>query len=417
MDKKKIVVTGIGAVTPCGLNTVEYWNNLVAGKSGIDTIKSFDVSSYPTKIAGELKGFDAGNYVDRKIVRRLDPFIHYAFAAAREALDMGKVTKESVTAYGPERCGMIIGSGIGGMTTFYQQSVDLATGGYRKISPFFIPAMITNMAGGMIAIDYNFQGPNFSVSTACATGSHALYLAVNLLRKGDADIILAGGSEAAVSPLGLSGFISEKALSTRNDEPQRASRPFDVDRDGFVMGEGAGLILLETEESALKRGVPILAEIAGSGISCDAYHMTAPKEDGSGAGQAIYNALNDAGITPQDIDYVNTHGTSTPLGDVGETKAMKKIFGDHAYKLKINSTKSMTGHLLGASGGIEAIACIKTVQTDTIHPTINLDNPDPQCDLDYVPHKSIKHTVNYAISNSFGFGGHNACVVVKKYKA
>jgi len=417
METKKVVVTGTGAVTPLGLNTEEYWDALVAGKSGIEVIQSFDVTLYPTTIAGELKGFDVTNYVDRKIARRLDPFIHYAFAAAQEALDMGGVSKESTTEYGPEKCGMIIGSGIGGMTTFYQQSLDLKEGGYRKISPFFIPAMITNMAGGVIAIDYNFQGPNFSVSTACATGSHALHIALKLIRNGEADMVLAGGSEAAVCPLGLSGFIAEKALSTRNDEPQRASRPFDVDRDGFVMGEGCGLLLLETEESARKRGATILAEIAGAGMSCDAYHMTAPRADGSGAGRAMSNALNDAGIKPEDVDYVNTHGTSTPLGDVGETKALKKVFGEHAYKLKVSSTKSMTGHLLGASGGIEAIACVKTVQNDIVHPTINLDNPDPECDLDFVPLKSVNHTVNYAISNSFGFGGHNACVVIKKYQA
>ena len=417
MEKKKVVITGIGTVNPLGLNTKDYWDNLVAGNSGIDTITSFDVSEYPTKIAGQLKGFDASNYVDRKIARRLDPFIHYAYAAAQEALSMGGVSKESTLEYGPERCGMIIGSGIGGMNTFYQQSNDLANGGYRKISPFFIPAMITNMAGGMIAIDYKFEGPNFSVSTACATASHALHIALRLIRAGEADMILAGGSEAAVSPLGLSGFMAEKAISTRNDEPQKASRPFDVDRDGFVMGEGCGLILLETEESAKKRGATILAEIAGAGMSCDAHHMTAPKSDGSGAGQAMANALKDAGIKPEDVDYVNTHGTSTPLGDIGETKALKRVFGEHAYKLKVSSTKSMTGHLLGASGGIEAIACVKTVQTDTVHPTINLDNPDPECDLDFVPHKSISHTVNYAISNSFGFGGHNACVVIKKYQA
>lgn len=416
MAQKTVVVTGMGVLAPNGLNVPEYWDALVNGKSGIALISKFDVTGYPTQIAGELKGFDPLNFMDKKIVRRLDPFIHYALAAVKEAADQAGLTREAMEKIGAPRCGVVIGSGIGGMKTYSHQQDVLTSSGYRKVSPFFIPSMITNMAAGMVGLEFGCQGPNFSISTACASASHSISAAINLIRKGDADLMICGGSEAAVEPLALAGFMSEKAISTRNDAPQEASRPFDRDRDGFVMGEGAGVLILETLESAQKRGVPILAEAVGSGASCDAYHMTAPREDGGGAALAIRNALADADIKPEEVDYVNTHGTSTPLGDKGEIRAIKQVFDDHAYKLKINSTKSMTGHLLGAAGGIEAVACVKTLETGIIHPTSNLTNPDEEFDLDIVGQQKIEHDVHCAISNSFGFGGHNACVVFKRYE-
>ncbi|MCK5267778.1 MAG: beta-ketoacyl-ACP synthase II [Spirochaetes bacterium] len=413
---KKVVITGTGAVTPLGLDVESTWNALLEGKSGISRITKFDVTELPTKIAGELKGFDALNFIDKKEARRLDPFVHYAFAAAAEAVKMASINTDAINKYGAQRCGMIVSSGIGGIDTFTTQVKAYVKGGYRKVSPFFIPSIITNMASGLLAIKYGFQGPNFSISTACATANHSIAEAINIIKHGQADLMLVGGSEAAICIMGLSGFMAQKAISVRNDDPETASRPFDSGRDGFVMGEGSGVMVIESEESAKERGVEILAEIAGAGMSCDAYHMTAPCPDGSGAARAVKNALKNADINPEKIDYVNTHGTSTPLGDKAEVQALKTVFGEHAEKLKINSTKSMTGHLLGAAAGVEGIACVKTLITNEIHPTINQFTSDPGCDLDFVPNKKIQHKVNYAISNSFGFGGHNASVVYKKYQ-
>lgn len=415
MPGKKVVVTGMGAVTPLGLDVESTWKALCAGTSGVAPITKFDASSFPVRIAAEVKNFDPANFMDRKEVRRFDDYLHFAYAATHEAMTMAGLDADKITALGPERCGMIIGSGIGGMQSFFEGCEAFLKGGYKKVSPFFIPAMIPNIASGMLAIKYNLQGVNFSVSTACATGSHAIFSALRLIRAGDADLIVCGGAEGGVNTMSLAGFVAEKAISTRNDEPTKASRPFDRDRDGFVLGEGAGILVLESEEHAKKRGATILAELAGAGASCDAHHMTAPRPDGAGAAQAIRNALADAGMQPGEIDYINAHGTSTPLGDRGETLAVKSVFGDHAYKLKINSTKSMSGHLLGAAGGLEAIVCVKSMQENYLHPTVNLDNPDEGLDLDYVANTGIKYPVKAAVSNSFGFGGHNASIVLRQY--
>lgn len=415
MDRKRIVVTGLGTVSPLGNDTATTWQGLIEGRSGVTKITKFDVSEYPTQIGAEVKNFDPLQFVDKKIARRLDPFTHFAYAATAEAMAQAGLNKEAVTAYGPERVGIVIGSGIGGMISYNQQHENFMKSGYRRVSPFYIPAIITNMAAGMLAIEYNCQGPNFSVSTACATASHAIYNAQSIILRGDADIMVVGGAEAGVNTMALSGFIAEKAISTRNDEPEAASRPFDIDRDGFVLGEGAGILVLETVESAKKRGVPILAELAGCGTSCDAYHMTAPREDGGGAARAVQNALNDAGLAPEEITYVNTHGTSTPLGDKGELKALRKVFNSHAEQLLINSSKSMIGHLLGAAGGVEAAVCVNSIMENKVHPTINLDNQDPECDLPIVT-ETLNTEINAAVSNSFGFGGHNASLVFKKYR-
>ncbi len=416
MERKKVVITGIGGVTPLGNDMDSTWESLLAGKSGIGEITKFDASSFPSQIAGELKDFVATDYVDKKMARRLDAFVHYAFAAVQEATKQAGITPELAEKIGSDRCGIIVGSGIGGLGIFQEQRDKFVAGGHKRVSPFFIPALIPNIAGGMLAIDYNFQGVNFSVSTACATGAHAIYTAHKFLRLGEAEIIIAGGTESAITEMGLAGFCAEKALSTRNDDPTAASRPFDKDRDGFVMGEGAGVIIMETEENAKKRGAKILAEVVGTGVSCDANHMTAPRSDGQGAKIAMSNAIKDAGITPADIDYINTHGTSTPLGDRGEVLAIKSVFGEDAYNLKINSTKSMTGHMLGAAGGVEAAVCVKSIMDGMIHPTINLENPDEGFDLDFTPGKKVAVDIKYAVSNSFGFGGHNGSLVFKKYE-
>jgi len=416
MPGKKVVITGMGAVTPLGLDVESTWKALCAGTSGIAPITKFDASAFPVRIAAEVKNFDASQHMDRKLVRRFDGYMHFAYAATAEAMKMAGLSRDTITELGPDRCGMIIGSGIGGMQSFFEECEAYIKGGHKKVSPFFIPAMIPNMASGMLAIDYNLQAVNFSVSTACATATHAIFTALRLLRAGDADMIVCGGAEGGVNIMSLAGFAAEKAISTRNDDPQRASRPFDKDRDGFVLGEGAGILILETEEFAKKRGAKILAELAGAGTSCDAHHMTAPRPDGQGAAMAIKNALRDAEIAPESVDYVNAHGTSTPLGDRGEVMAVKSVFGDHASRLKMNSTKSMSGHLLGAAGGLEAIVCVKSIQEGYLHPTINLDNPDEGLDLDFVAHKGVKQTVKTAVSNSFGFGGHNASIVIRAWQ-
>jgi 3-oxoacyl-[acyl-carrier-protein] synthase II len=411
-EKKRVVITGLGAITPLGLNVQESWDAAVAGKVGIGPITQFDASTYPVRIAGEVKGFEATKYIDAKEIKKMDRFIHLAMGAAMMAAeDAGlKVTPENA-----ERVGVIIGSGIGGLNSIeYYHSV-LLEKGHRRISPFFIPMLIINLASGNVSIQLGAKGPNSSVVTACATGSHAIGEACKVIQRGDADIMIAGGSEAVICPLAIAGFAAMKALSTRNDEPERSSRPFDVGRDGFVMAEGTGIVVIESLESALGRNAKIYAEIVGYGMSGDAYHISSPAPEGEGAARCMNNALKDGGIAPEQINYINAHGTSTKYGDELETMAIKKVFGEHAYKLCVSSTKSMTGHMLGAAGGVEAIFSALSIANSIVLPTVNLENPDPECDLDYVPNKARAMNVDYALSNSFGFGGTNACLVFKKY--
>jgi beta-ketoacyl-acyl-carrier-protein synthase II len=410
---RRVVITGIGVVSPIGNNVNDFWQNLVAGKSGIDTISSFDPDKYglTVKIAAEVKNFNPEDYFDKKDAQKFSDFIKFAYAAAMEAIKDADLENANIDK---DRVGVIVGTGIGGLKDIEEQHDILNEKGARRVSPFFIPYGIANMASGIIAIKYGFRGPNYCVVSACATGNHSIGDAFRIIQKGDADIMIAGGTESAITPLGIAGFASLKALSTRNDEPQKASRPFDKDRDGFVMGEGAGILILEEYEHAKKRGAKIYAEIKGYAATDDAFHVTAPCSDGEGAAMCMRLALKDASLNPEDIDYINAHGTSTPLNDKIETLAIKKVFKDHAYKLKISSNKSMIGHLLGAASAVEAVASVKTIETGTIPPTINLENPDPECDLDYVPNKAIQYDVRNVLSNSFGFGGTNACIILSK---
>ncbi|EAX48709.1 beta-ketoacyl synthase [Thermosinus carboxydivorans Nor1] len=410
---KRVVVTGIGAVTPIGIGKDEYWQSLVAGKSGISRITRFDPADYSTQIAGEVKDFDPAKFIDKKEAKRMDRFTQFALAATKMAFEDAGINLDQEDR---SRVGTIIGTGIGGMETLHDQFKVLFEKGPSRVSPFFVPMMIANMAAGQTSITFGLQGPCSCVITACATGTNAIGDAFKIIQRGDADIMVAGGTEAAISPAAVAGFCSMKAMSTRNDEPEKASRPFDRDRDGFVMGEGAGILILESLDHALARGARIYAEIAGYGFNADAYHITAPAPEGAQAAKCMAMAIKDAGLTPEMVDYINAHGTSTPLNDKNETFAIKTLFGDHAYKLAISSIKSMTGHLLGAAGAIEAIATVLTVANDLIPPTINYENPDPELDLDYVPNKARERVVNVAISNSFGFGGHNATILLKKYK-
>ena len=411
--KRRVVITGLGVVSPIGTGVEKFWSNLVAGVSGIDIIKRFDPVEIglSVHIAGEVKDFEPEKYFDKKDAQKVSDFIKFAVAAADEAIkDSGLLEGK----FDPYRVGVIIGTGIGGLRDIEEQQKVLMEKGPRRVSPFFIPYGISNMASGLVAIRFGFKGPNYCVVSACATGNHSIGDAMRLIQKGDIDVAIAGGCESAITPLGVAGFASMKALSTRNHEPQKASRPFDRDRDGFVMGEGAGILVLEEYEHAKARGAKIYAELVGYGATDDAYHITAPCADGEGAYMCMKLALEDAGVRPEEIDYINAHGTSTPLNDKSETLAIKRLFGEHAYKLKISSNKSMIGHLLGAAGAVEAVATVKSIQTGIIPPTINLENPDPECDLDYVPNKAIEYTVNYALSNSFGFGGTNACLLFKR---
>ncbi len=409
---RRVVVTGIGAVTPLGLNAKDYWNSLVAGKSGAATITYFDTSLFGTHFACEVKGFKATDFLDRKAAQRMDPFAQYAVVASDEAVKDSELPLKDLD---PDRLGCVYGSGIGGMITYENQFSNYKEGGPRRISPFFIPMLIPDIAASQISMKHGLKGPTYATVSACATSNHAIGDSYRIIQYGDADVMVCGGSEAPITPMGLGGFDSMKALSTRNDAPEKASRPFDAQRDGFVMGEGGATLVLEELEHALKRGAKIYAEVVGIGNTADAYHITAPAEGGEGAVRSMKRALKDASITPEAIDYINVHGTSTPLGDVAENTAIKTTFGEHAKKLNISSTKSMTGHLLGAAGAIEAIAAIMACQTDTIPPTINQEFPDPQCDLNYTPNVAAKRTVNYALSNTFGFGGKNATLLVKKY--
>jgi 3-oxoacyl-[acyl-carrier-protein] synthase II len=410
---RRVVITGIGVVSPIGNNVNDFWQNLVAGKSGIDTISSFDPDKYglTVKIAAEVKNFNPEDYFDKKDAQKFSDFIKFAYAAAMEAIKDADLENANIDK---DRVGVIVGTGIGGLKDIEEQHEILNEKGARRVSPFFIPYGIANMASGIIAIKYGFRGPNYCVVSACATGNHSIGDAFRIIQRGDADIMIAGGTESAITPLGIAGFASMKALSTRNDEPQKASRPFDKDRDGFVMGEGAGILILEEYEHAKKRGAKIYAEIKGYTATDDAFHVTAPCSDGEGAAMCMRLALKDASLNPEDIDYINAHGTSTPLNDKIETLAIKKVFKDHAYKLKISSNKSMIGHLLGAASAVEAVASVKTIETGIIPPTINLENPDPECDLDYVPNKAIQYDVRNVLSNSFGFGGTNACIILSK---
>jgi len=410
---RRVVVTGLGAITPVGTGVQKFWENLTAGVSGIDIIKRFDPveAGLTVHIAAEVKDFEAERYFDKKEAQKVSDFIKFAVAASEEAIkDSGLLESK----YDPYRVGVIIGTGIGGLRDIEEQQKVLMEKGPRRVSPFFIPYGISNMASGLVAIRFGFKGPNYCVVSACATGNHAIGDAMRLIQKGDIDVAVAGGCESAITPLGIAGFAVMRALSTRNHEPQKASRPFDADRDGFVMGEGAGVLVLEEYEHAKARGAKIYAELVGYGATDDAYHITAPCADGEGAYMCMKLALEDAGIRPEEVDYINAHGTSTPLNDKSETLAIKRLFGEHAYRLKISSNKSMIGHLLGAAGAVEAVATVKTIETGIIPPTINLENPDPECDLDYVPNKAIESPVRYALSNSFGFGGTNACLVFKK---
>jgi 3-oxoacyl-[acyl-carrier-protein] synthase II len=413
MSKRRIVITGMGAVTPLGLDVSTSWANLIAGKSGVSSITSWDASKYACRFAAQVKDFEPRKYFfNEKDARRADRYSQLAMASAKEAVKHGGLDPEQLQL---DRVGVLVGSGIGGLESLGRQDEVLLTKGPGRVSPFMIPMMISNMAAGLISMEFGFAGPNFSVVTACATSNNCIGEAWRLIRDDEADVILAGGSEAACVPLGMSGFAAMRALSTRNDEPERASRPFDKDRDGFVLGEGAGVVIVEELEHAKKRGATILAELTGYGLTADAYHMTSPAPGGAGAVKAMQHTLKRAGLPVEKIDYINAHGTSTPVGDVAETEAIKAVFGAHAKKLAVSSTKSMTGHLLGAAGAAEIIFCIKAIEQNILPPTINLDNPDPACDLDYVPHKARETRIDTAMSNSFGFGGHNATLLVQRF--
>ncbi len=411
MSHRRVVITGLGIVSPVGLNLKETWDNIVAGKSGVVMIDSFDTSEFPVKIAATVKGFDATSVIPAKDLKKMDTFIHYGLVAADEALkDSGlEITEENA-----DRVGVAISSGIGGLPMIEANDEKLRSGGPRKISPFFVPGSIINMVSGNFSIRYGAKGPNIAIVTACSSGTHSIGESARIIAYGDADVMVAGGAEMASSPLGIGGFAAARALSTRNDDPAAASRPWDRDRDGFVLGDGAGVMVLEEYEHAKARGATIYAEVAGFGYNSDAYHMTMPVQDGSGAGKCMKLALNDAGINAEDIDYVNAHGTSTPAGDVAETNAVKNALADHAKNVVVSSTKSMTGHLLGAAGGIEAVFAVMSIKDQVAPPTINLDNPGEGCDLDYVPNSAREMKIDYALSNSFGFGGTNGTLIFKR---
>ena len=408
---KRVVVTGVGAVTPLGHNVADTWQALLAGRSGVGPVTRFDVSQYPTRIAAEVKDFDASSCIDKKEARRMDLAEQYAIHASQQAVDDAALNLDAVDK---DRCGVVIGSGIGGISTFELQHQRLLEGGPGKVSPFFIPMMISDMCAGLVSIRFGFRGPNYATVSACASSAHAISDSLRIIQRGEADVMVCGGAEATITASSLAGFCQARAMSVRNDEPERASRPFDKERDGFVMGEGSAILVLESLDHARARGARIYAELLGSGMSADAYHITAPHPDGIGARRAMEIALSDAGLRPDQIDYINTHGTATDLGDIAETRAIKEVLGEHAYRIPCNSTKSMIGHLLGAAGALEMIVTIKSIVEGKVHPTRNLDTPDPQCDLDYVPGATRPVSIRYALSNSFGFGGHNVCLVVGK---
>jgi len=411
--KKRVVVTGVGMITPVGIDTEKTWEGLVNGKSGIGPITQFDDKSIPTQIAGEIHGFDPAAFIEIKEVKKMDRFIHLAIAASQMAMDDSRLM---VTPENAENIGVLVSAGIGGLPAIERYHKVYLESGYRKISPFFIPMLITNLASGQISIRYGAKGPNSCVVTACATGTHSIGDAYKIIQRGDAVAMISGGTESCICPLGVGGFNAMKALSTRNHEPERASRPFDAERDGFVMGEGAGIVILEEMDHAIARGATIHAEVIGYGMTGDAYHMTSPAPEGEGAARCMRMALKDAGMKPEEMGYINAHGTSTKYNDENETAAIKTIFGNHAYKLQISSTKSMTGHLLGAAGGVEAVISVLAMERGILPPTMNLENPDPECDLDYIPNKARKATVDVVMSNSFGFGGTNASLIFRSFR-
>ena len=410
---KRVVVTGLGMVSPLGIGVNENWEAICQGKSGIGPVTRFDITDFPSKIAGEVKGFNPEDFIDKKETKKMDIFIHYALASGMMALKDSGLTIDESNA---DRVGVLVGAGLGGLSTIERYHSVLLEHGPKKISPFFIPMLIVNLAPGQISIYFGARGPNSSVVTACATGNHSIGEACRIIQRGDADVMIAGGAESTITPLAIGGFCSMRALSTRNEEPQRASRPFDKDRDGFVIAEGAGLLILEELEHAERRGAHIYAEIIGFGCNADAYHISAPSPNGMGAAKCMEIALKDARINYDEVDYVNAHGTSTPLNDLSETMAMKTVFRDHARKIAVSSTKSMTGHLLGAAGGVEAIYSVLAISRGVIPPTINYETPDPECDLDYVPNTPREATVRVVMSNSFGFGGTNATLIFREFK-
>jgi len=416
MARKRIVVTGMGIVSCFGTDVDSFYEQLLAGKSGIVPIEEFPCAEYPTRFAGSVRNFDVGDYMDKKQARRVDPFIRYTMVAGKKALESAGLTAEAQANLNKKRCGIVIGSGMGGMSVFYDGVETILTKTYKRLTPFFVPYIITNMGGALLAIDLGFMGPNFSISTACATSNFCIHSAAEQIQQGKADLMVCGGAEAPINPIGVAGFVAIRALSTRNEDPTKASRPWDQARDGFVMGEGAGVLVLESLEHALARGAPILAEYLGGSVNCDAHHMTDPREDGEGVALCIEEAIAASGIPKDAINYINAHATSTLAGDLCEINAIRKVFGPHAEKIKINSTKSMIGHCLGAAGGLEAVATIKAIQTGKLHPTINLDNPEPSTQgLDLVPNQAQSYQIRAALSNSFGFGGHNSTLVFAPY--
>ncbi|MEE3290591.1 MAG: beta-ketoacyl-ACP synthase II [Pseudomonadota bacterium] len=412
MNTRRVVITGMGLITPLGNDLNTSWDAIKNGKSGIETLDHFDVSAFSTQFGGAIKNFDCSEYMEIKEARRMDEFMQYGIAAGVQAINDSGI---DISTIDNERAGVAIGSGIGGIKTIEETSIQVKDSGPRKVSPFFVPGSIINMIAGNLSIRYGLRGPNVAVTTACTTGTHNIGLASNIITNNQADVMLVGGAEMSTSPVGLAGFCAARALSTRNDGPQYASRPWDRDRDGFVLSDGAGIMVLEELEHAQKRGANIYAEISGFGMSGDAYHMTAPSEGGAGAALCMANALRSAGMNPDQVDYINAHGTSTPAGDIAETQAIKSVFKDHAYNLAVSSTKSMIGHLLGASGAAEAIVSVLSIRDKVISPTINLDNPDEECDLDYVPHTTREQSLNVVLSNSFGFGGTNGSLIFSKY--
>jgi 3-oxoacyl-[acyl-carrier-protein] synthase II len=413
---RRVVVTGLGALTPIGLNAPDYWDGMMRGQSGGGPITYFDTEPFGTHFACQLKGFDVKDHIDRKEARRMDPFCQYAIVASDEAIRDSGLEPESMPQEQKDSIGVIIGSGIGGMKVFQDQTLVYGEQGPRRLSPFFVPMMILDIASGQVAMRHSFKGPNYATVSACATGNNAIADAYMLIKSGLTDVMICGGAEAPITQIGLGGFGASRALSTNNDDPAGASRPYDANRDGFVMGEGAGSLVLESLEHAQARGAQVYAELVGLGMSADAYHLTAPDPDGNGVRLALEMALRTAGVAKEDVDYINTHGTSTPLGDVAETNAIKRVFGEHAYAMNISSTKSMTGHLLGAAGAVEAIATILAIKHDRVPPTINFETPDPDCDLNYTFNEPQSREVNVAMSNAFGFGGHNTSLIFRKFE-
>jgi 3-oxoacyl-[acyl-carrier-protein] synthase II len=413
MSSRRVVITGIGALTPVGKSAPDFWNGLLSGKSGARSIDKFDTTGFASTFAALIDDYDPLEHFERKEARKLDLVAQYALVASEEAILDSKLNLEEIDK---DRVGVHVGTGIGGMKTFYDQSIAYSERGPRGVSPFFIPMLIPDIVSGQISIKYGFRGPNFCAVSACATGSHNIGIAYDMIRYGQSDYSITGGTEAPITQIGISGFNAMKAMSTRNDDPEAGSRPFDIDRDGFVLGEGSGIMVLESLDSALERGARIYGEIVGYGYSADAYHITAPDPEGNGVILAMKNALKSAGITTEDVDHINMHGTSTPLGDIAETNSIKKVFGDHAYKMNLNSTKSMTGHTLGAAGAIESLAAVLALYHGIVPPTINIDNQDPQCDLNYTANAPVARELNYAMNNAFGFGGHNSTLVFKRFQ-